>query len=211
MIDKDAIARTRIIPVVMLQDAADAVPLARALAAGGLPLIEVTFRTAAAQESIRRIAGEVPEAVAGAGTVINAAQARQAVDAGAQFLVSPGFLPEVASAASELGVPLYPGVATGTEIMQALAAGLTTLKLFPAETVGGVKAVKALSAPFPQVQFIPTGGVSLSNLADYLSQPAILAVGGTWMVGKELIAAKDWAKITELASAAVAKAKEVRP
>lgn len=201
----------RIVPVVVLEDADDAVPLARALVAGGLPVIEVTFRTAAAAESIRRIVDEVPGAVAGAGTVINPGQVDAAVDAGAQFLVSPGFLPEVAERAAQAGVPLFPGVATGSEIMQALASGLTILKLFPAGVVGGPKAIAAFSGPFPQVRFMPTGGVSEANLAEYLALKVVLAVGGTWMVTPELIRAGRWDEITRLAEAAVAKAKEARP
>lgn len=200
----------RIVPVVVLDDAGDAVPLARALVAGGLPVIEVTFRTAAAAESIRRIVAEVPDAVTGAGTVISPEQVDAAVEAGARFLVSPGFLPEVAARAAAAGVPLFPGVATGSEIMAALASGLSILKLFPAGVVGGPKAIAAFSGPFPQVRFMPTGGVSEANLGEYLGMEAVLAVGGTWMVGKDLIREGRWDEVTRLARAAVERAKEAR-
>ncbi|MDR0436134.1 MAG: bifunctional 4-hydroxy-2-oxoglutarate aldolase/2-dehydro-3-deoxy-phosphogluconate aldolase [Propionibacteriaceae bacterium] len=209
MVDVALLREARIIPVVALHDAADAVPLARALLAGGLPVIEVTFRTAAAAEAIRQMA-TVPGVVVGAGTVIDAQQARLAAAAGARFLVSPGLLAEVAEQARTLGLTLFPGVSTGSEIMQALSLGLTGLKLFPAGIVGGPAAIKAFSGPFPQVGFIPTGGVNEANLADYLALPQVIAVGGTWMLPGDAVADKDWHRIVRLAKAAITKAKEVR-
>ncbi|MDR2930859.1 MAG: bifunctional 4-hydroxy-2-oxoglutarate aldolase/2-dehydro-3-deoxy-phosphogluconate aldolase [Propionibacteriaceae bacterium] len=204
--DISTMERTRIIPVVVLDDAADAVPLARALVAGGLPLIEVTFRTAAAADSIAAIAAEVPDAVPGAGTVINTAQVEAARRAGAQFLVSPGILPSVVQAAAAAELPIFPGATSATEIMTALDLGLDVVKFFPAEIAGGVKAIKALSGPFPQVRFIPTGGVNEANLTAYLGLSSVVAVGGTWMVGKPLVRAKAWDQITSLAAQAVSEA-----
>lgn len=193
----------RIVPVVVLADSAGAEPLAGALVAGGLHCVEVTFRTDAAADVIRAMAAR-PELVVGAGTVLTAEQAEQAVTAGARFLVSPGFGPAVVRRCQELGVPVFPGIATATEIQMALDAGLDTVKFFPAEQLGGVGMVKALSAPFRTVQFIPTGGVDTGNLADYLAVPSVLAVGGTWMVAPDLLAAGDWAEVTRRCVAAVA-------
>jgi len=193
----------RIVPVVVLADSAGAEPLAGALVAGGLHCVEVTFRTDAAADVIRAMAAR-PELVVGAGTVLTAEQAEQAVTAGARFLVSPGFGPAVVRRCQELGVPVFPGIATATEIQMALDAGLHTVKFFPAEQLGGVGMVKALSAPFRTVQFIPTGGVDTGNLADYLAVPSVLAVGGTWMVAPDLLAAGDWAEVTRRCVAAVA-------
>jgi 2-dehydro-3-deoxyphosphogluconate aldolase / (4S)-4-hydroxy-2-oxoglutarate aldolase len=189
------VAETRILPVVVLEAAAGAAPLADALLAGGLRSVEVTFRTAAAAESIAAMA-QRPELFVGAGTVLTAAQVDQAVAAGAKFIVTPGFGPAVVARCQERGVPVFPGVATATEIQMALDAGLSTVKFFPAEQLGGVPMVKALSAPFRSVRFIPTGGVNVSNLASYLSVPSVVAVGGTWMVAPDLLAAGDWAEVT---------------
>ncbi|HZN70361.1 MAG TPA: bifunctional 4-hydroxy-2-oxoglutarate aldolase/2-dehydro-3-deoxy-phosphogluconate aldolase [Micromonosporaceae bacterium] len=193
----------RIVPVVVLADSAGAEPLAGALVAGGLHCVEVTFRTDAAADVIRAMAVR-PELVVGAGTVLTAEQAEQAVVAGARFVVSPGFGPAVVRRCQELGVPVFPGIATATEIQMALDAGLDTVKFFPAEQLGGVGMVKALSAPFRTVRFIPTGGVDTGNLADYLAVPSVLAVGGTWMVAPDLLAAGDWAEVTRRCVAAVA-------
>lgn len=193
----------RIVPVVVLADSAGAEPLAGALVAGGLHCVEVTFRTDAAADVIRAMAAR-PELVVGAGTVLTAEQAEQAVVAGARFVVSPGFGPAVVRRCQELGVPVFPGIATATEIQMALDAGLHTVKFFPAEQLGGVGMVKALSAPFRTVRFIPTGGVDTGNLADYLAVPSVLAVGGTWMVAPDLLAAGDWAEVTRRCVAAVA-------
>jgi len=193
----------RIVPVVVLADSAGAEPLAGALVAGGLHCVEVTFRTDAAADVIRAMTVR-PELVVGAGTVLTAEQAEQAVTAGARFVVSPGFGPAVVRRCQELGVPVFPGIATATEIQMALDAGLDTVKFFPAEQLGGVGMVKALSAPFRTVRFIPTGGVDTGNLADYLAVPSVLAVGGTWMVAPDLLAAGDWAEVTRRCVAAVA-------
>jgi len=193
----------RIVPVVVLADSAGAEPLAGALVAGGLHCVEVTFRTDAAADVIRAMAVR-PELVVGAGTVLTAEQAEQAVVAGARFVVSPGFGPAVVRRCQELGVPVFPGIATATEIQMALDAGLDTVKFFPAEQLGGVGMVKALSAPFRTVRFIPTGGIDTGNLADYLAVPSVLAVGGTWMVAPDLLAAGDWAEVTRRCVAAVA-------
>jgi 2-dehydro-3-deoxyphosphogluconate aldolase/(4S)-4-hydroxy-2-oxoglutarate aldolase len=191
----ETIAAGRIVPVVVLEEAAYAGRLADALLEGGLACAEVTFRTAAAADAIRRMA-ERPGMLVGAGTVLTAAQVDQAVDAGARFVVSPGFSAAVVARCRELGVPVLPGVASPTEIMQALDAGVDTVKFFPAEQLGGVPMVKALSAPFRSVRFVPTGGVSTTNVAAYLALPSVLAVGGTWMVAPDLLAARDWGAVT---------------
>jgi 2-dehydro-3-deoxyphosphogluconate aldolase/(4S)-4-hydroxy-2-oxoglutarate aldolase len=198
----DTIAAGRILPVVVLEDAAGAEPLAEALLAGGLRCVEVTFRTAAAADSIRAMAPRA-DLFVGAGTVLTPAQVDEAVAAGAKFIVSPGFGPAVVKHCLEIGVPVFPGVATATEIQMALDAGLDTVKFFPAEPLGGAPMVKALAAPFRSVRFIPTGGVNTGNVAAYLSLPAVLAVGGTWMVAPDLLAAGDWAEVTARTRAAL--------
>ncbi|MEE6257908.1 bifunctional 4-hydroxy-2-oxoglutarate aldolase/2-dehydro-3-deoxy-phosphogluconate aldolase [Plantactinospora sonchi] len=202
----ETIAATRILPVVVLENASAAPDLAAALTAGGLRAIEVTFRTAAAAEAIRLMA-ERPDLLVGAGTVLTPAQVDQAADAGAKFVVSPGFSPAVVRHCQERGLPVFPGAATATEIQMALDAGLETVKFFPAEQLGGVGMIKALAAPFRSVRFIPTGGVNTGNLADYLGVPAVLAVGGTWMVAPALLAAGQWDEVTRLTAAAVAAAR----
>lgn len=199
---EEVIGAARILPVVVLEDAASAGALADALTAGGLRSVEVTFRTDAALDTIRTMS-ENPELLVGAGTVLTPDQAEKAVEAGARFVVSPGFGPAVVRRCQELGVPVFPGVATATEIQMALDAGLRTVKFFPAEQLGGVAMIKALAAPFRSVRFIPTGGVNTGNLPDYLAHPAVLAVGGTWMVAPALLAAGNWAEVTRLARAAV--------
>ncbi|MDG4785231.1 bifunctional 4-hydroxy-2-oxoglutarate aldolase/2-dehydro-3-deoxy-phosphogluconate aldolase [Micromonospora sp. WMMD1102] len=199
----ETIAATRILPVVVLEDASSAPALAAALTEGGLRAIEVTFRTAAAAEAIRLMA-QRPDLLVGAGTVLTPAQVDQAAEAGARFVVSPGFSPAVVRHCQERGLPVFPGAATATEIQLALDAGLDTVKFFPAEQLGGVGMVKALAAPFRSVRFIPTGGVHTGNLADYLALPAVLAVGGTWMVAPQLLAEGRWDEVTRLTAAAVA-------
>jgi 2-dehydro-3-deoxyphosphogluconate aldolase / (4S)-4-hydroxy-2-oxoglutarate aldolase len=201
----EAIAAARILPVVVLNDARDADPLAGALTAGGLRSVEVTFRTDAAEESIRVMA-QRPDLLVGAGTVLTPGQVDQAVGAGAKFVVSPGFSPSVVRHCRELGVPVFPGAATATEIQMAVDAGLDTVKFFPAAQLGGVPMLKALAAPFRAIRFVPTGGVTTDNLADYLSVPAVLAVGGTWMVAPALLAAGEWAEVQRRTAAAVAAA-----
>jgi 2-dehydro-3-deoxyphosphogluconate aldolase/(4S)-4-hydroxy-2-oxoglutarate aldolase len=202
---EQAVGAVRILPVVVLADAKAAEPLADALLAGRLPCAEVTFRTEAAAEAIEIMARRT-ELLVGAGTVVSPAQVDRAVDAGARFIVSPGFGPAVVRRCAERGVAVFPGVATATEIQMALDAGLRTVKFFPAQQLGGAAMVKALAAPFRAVRFVPTGGVTTANLADYLSLPAVLAVGGTWMVAPDLLAAGDWAEVTRRAAAAVAAA-----
>lgn len=199
-------ARTRLVPVVVLNDAAGAGPLADALVAGGLRTAEVTFRTDAAAAAIERMA-EHPEMLVGAGTVVTPQQADEAVAAGARYIVSPGFSPRVVTHCLQLGIPVFPGVATATEIQMALDAGLDTVKFFPAGQLGGPASVKALAAPFRNVKFVPTGGVTTENLADYLAIKAVLAVGGTWMVAPDLLEAGDWAEVTKRTAAAVIAAK----
>ncbi|MFG2044697.1 bifunctional 4-hydroxy-2-oxoglutarate aldolase/2-dehydro-3-deoxy-phosphogluconate aldolase [Dactylosporangium sp. NPDC048998] len=200
----EVIAAGKIVPVVVLEEAALAGRLADALVEGGLHCAEVTFRTAAAADAIRGMA-ERPGMLVGAGTVLTAAQVDRAVDAGARFAVSPGFSAAVVERCAEHGVPVFPGVASPSEIMQALDAGLDTVKFFPAEQLGGVPMVKALSAPFRSVRFIPTGGVNAGNVADYLALPSVLAVGGTWMVAPDLLAARDWDAVTSRTRTALEK------
>lgn len=200
-----AIGAARLLPVVVINDAAQAAPLGAALVAGGLRSVEVTFRTDAAQASIRILAKD-PELVVGAGTVLTVDQVNQAVDAGARFVVSPGFGPAVVRRCQELGLPVFPGVASATEIQMALDAGLDTVKFFPAEQLGGARMVKALAAPYRGVKFIPTGGVTSANLRDYLAIPAVMAVGGTWMVAADLLRAEKWDEVTRLTAEAVSAA-----
>lgn len=199
----DRLAAARLVPVVVLDDAAHARPLAGALAEGGLPVAEVTFRTAAAAEAIAEMAAD-GRVLIGAGTVLTPAQVDQAVDAGARYVVSPGFSRDVVDRCAERGVLALPGAVTATEIQAALAAGITTVKFFPAETSGGAAAIKALSAPFGDVRFVPTGGIGPTNLAEYLDLPAVTAVGGSWMVPRDLIAAGRFAEVTAKVAEAVA-------
>lgn len=201
----DRIGAARLVPVVVLDDAASAAPLAEALAAGGLPVAEVTFRTAAAVESIRAMSAN-PDMLVGAGTVLTPEQVDAAVDAGASYIVSPGLSVPVVRRCAERGVLALPGAVTATEVQAALSEGLTAVKFFPAATSGGAPAIKALSAPFGDLRFVPTGGIGPANLSDYLSIEAVLAVGGSWMVPRSDIAAGDFAKVTSLTAEAVALA-----
>ena len=200
----------RLVPVVVLEDAGDAGALAGALVAGGLPVAEVTFRTAAAGDAIRVMAAR-GDVLVGAGTVLTVGQVDEAVAAGASYVVSPGLSRAVVERCAEHGVLALPGATTATEIQAALELGLTTVKFFPAGTSGGAPAIKALAAPFGGVSFVPTGGVSAQNLADYLSIPAVAAVGGSWMVPKDLIGGGDFAGVARLSAAAVALAESIRP
>ncbi|MBQ1109668.1 bifunctional 4-hydroxy-2-oxoglutarate aldolase/2-dehydro-3-deoxy-phosphogluconate aldolase [Streptomyces anulatus] len=193
-----------VVPVVVLHDAADAVPLARALVAGGLPAIEVTLRTPAALESIRAMAAEVPGAVVGAGTVISPEHVRDTVDAGARFLVSPGWTDALLEAMKASGVPFLPGVSTTSEVVALLERGVREMKFFPAEAAGGTAYLKALSAPLPQARFCPTGGISLASAPSYLALPNVGCVGGSWMVPGDAVAAKDWDRVARLAAEAAA-------
>ena len=207
---KSILENIPVVPVVVIDDADKAVAVARALVAGGLPIIEVTMRTPAAPAAIAAIAAEVPEAHVGAGTVLSAEQARSIVSAGARFIVSPGLHEDVVATANELGVPIIPGVVTATEAQQAWNMGLRELKFFPAEQAGGVAMIKSLSSVFRDVTFMPTGGVSTANLKDYLALPSVLACGGSWLTPAAVIAAGDYDQITKLAREALAVAREVR-
>lgn len=193
-----------IVPVVKIDDATKAEGLAKAMLDGGIPCIEITFRTAAAEEAIKRVTKAYPEMLVGAGTVINVEFAEKAVAAGAKFIVAPGFNPSVVDWCIERNVPVLPGVCTPSDIEAGLSRGLSTLKFFPAEASGGVNMLKNFAGPFPNLTFIPTGGIGLHNILDYAKQPNILAVGGSWMVKPELIEAEDWPAITKLCSDAVA-------
>ena len=193
-----------VVPVLIVDDAKSAVPLARALVAGGLKAIEITLRTAGALDAIRAVAEEVEGAEVGAGTILNVAQWDAAVEAGSKFIVSPGTTQELLDAARASHVPLLPGAATASEVMALREEGYTVLKFFPAEQAGGAAYLKALSSPLAGTLFCPTGGVSLKNALDYLSLPNVICVGGSWVAPKELVAAGDWAGITKLAAEAAA-------
>jgi 2-dehydro-3-deoxyphosphogluconate aldolase/(4S)-4-hydroxy-2-oxoglutarate aldolase len=189
------VRQLRVVPVIVIDDPADAVPLGAALAAGGLSCAEITFRTARALEALRRISAECPDLLAGAGTVLTPQQAAEARRAGARFVVAPGFNPAVVDYCLEHAIPVYPGVCTPTEIEAALQKGLGVLKFFPAEAIGGLPYLKAIAAPYTTVQFIPTGGINVSNLAAYLASPRVVACGGSWMAPQEWIAAKQFDRI----------------
>jgi len=197
------IQNTGIVPVVKLEDAKDACALAKALMDGGLPCAEITFRTAAAAESIKNIVTAYPDMLVGAGTVLTLEQLDKAITAGAQFIVSPGFNPEIVKGCVAKGVPVYPGCSSPTDMEAAMALGLKTVKFFPAENIGGIGAIKAMSAPYGDLTFIPTGGVNAKNINDYLSFPKVVACGGSWMVDPKLIEAGDFAEITRLTREAV--------
>ncbi|MDM0011795.1 bifunctional 4-hydroxy-2-oxoglutarate aldolase/2-dehydro-3-deoxy-phosphogluconate aldolase [Variovorax sp. J22P168] len=195
----DVMRDAPVIPVIVLHDVKDAVPLARALVAGGIRMLEVTLRTREALECIELIAKEVPEAVAGAGTIRSAADAQASALAGARFGVSPGYTRAVGKACHDLGLPLLPGVATGSEIMMAQEDGLTELKFFPAVQAGGLAMLKAWQGPFGEVRFCPTGGVHAGNAAEFLALSNVACVGGSWIVPTDAIAAGDWKRIEALA------------
>lgn len=194
------LAAARIIPVVDVDTVGHAVLLGRALADAGFTCVEITFRTAAATDSIAAVSADVPELAVGAGTVRTVGQARSAVQAGARFLVAPGLNPAIAAEAQALEVPMLPGVCTPTEIEQALGLGLTLLKFFPAEASGGIACLSALAGPYPDVMFVPTGGIGPANLPGYLALPTVVACGGSWMAPRSLIAQGDFAAIAVLAA-----------
>ena len=206
----EVIREKRIVPVVKLEQVSDALPLAKALIDGGLPVAEITFRTDAAEKSIRAIRTEYPDMLCGAGTIINRDQAGRAIEAGASFLVSPGFSREVAEYAAERRIPFLPGCCTPSELMEAISCGINVVKFFPAKQYGGLSTLKALSAPFPGLRFMPTGGVSAENLQEFLKQDMIFACGGSWMVAPELIREGRFDRITELTREAVLLAKKTR-
>lgn len=199
-----------VIPVLQIDNADDAVPVAESLSAGGLPVAEITLRTEAALDSIRHIAHEAPHILVGAGTVANQEQAQRACEAGAKFLVSPGLDEEVILWAQERQIPIVPGAVTPTEIMRATRLGLTLLKFFPADAMGGVKTLKSISDPFPQVRFIPTGGIGRENLAEYLRLINVHAIGGSWMAKRQLIAEARFDEITRAAKEASDLVKQIR-
>ena len=199
-----------VVPVVVLNDAKDALPLAKALVEGGLACAEVTFRTEAAEESIRLMSEAYPEMLVGAGTVLTIDQVDRAVKAGAKFIVSPGFDPEIVDYCLENNIPVFPGCVTPSEVAQAVKRGLKVVKFFPAEQAGGIAMIKAMAAPYTMVKFMPTGGINAKNLADYLSCDKILCCGGSWMVKGDMIKAGEFDKICTMAKEAVAKVKEIR-
>ena len=208
----DTISRCRVLPVVVIEDATLAVPLAEALISGGLPCIEITLRTPAALASIAAIRKGLPNMIVGAGTVLGVEQLQQALDAGAQFGVSPGLSESVVSRAQQLNLPFFPGVMTPGEVERARALGCAILKFFPAEAAGGVTMLQALAGPYSHtgVKFIPTGGIKRESLATYLALPIVFAVGGSWLAEKKSLAARDWSAITALAADAVRTVAEVR-
>ncbi len=199
----DVIASGRLVPVIVLQDEDHAEPLAAALVEGGLTCAEVTFRTAAAESAIKTMTNDA-RLLVGAGTVLTPDQVDRAIAAGARFIVSPGLSRPVVRHCASLGVPVFPGVASATEIMAALDEGIDVVKFFPAEPLGGVAMINALAAPFPTVRFVPTGGITAAQLPAYLAHPAVVAVGGSWMVAPALVAARRWDEITRLTAAATA-------
>ena len=197
------IQKIGIVPVVVLDDAKDAAPLAKALCEGGLPCAEVTFRTAAAEESIRIMATEFPEMLVGAGTVLTTEQVDRAVNAGAKFIVSPGLNPVVVKYCVDKGIPVTPGTSNPSDVEMAISLGLDVVKFFPAEQAGGINMIKAMSAPYTQMKFMPTGGINAKNINSYLAFDKILACGGSWMVKKDLVAAGEFDKIRDLTKEAV--------
>ena len=199
-----------VVPLVQAEEPALAVDISRALAKGGLTVAEVVFRTDRALECLQAVADEVPEMIAGAGTVLSAAQARRAVASGAKFVVSPGLDDGVVAACKEAGVPVYPGIYTPSEIQHAFNLGLDVVKFFPASIAGGVPAIKAVAGVFRTMRFMPTGGISAANLADYLALPSVLACGGSWLTPADAVAAGDFDTITRLAEEAIGIARKVR-
>jgi 2-dehydro-3-deoxyphosphogluconate aldolase / (4S)-4-hydroxy-2-oxoglutarate aldolase len=209
----NAIAEHRLVPVIELDRATDAPFLAEALLKGGLPVIELTFRTGAAAESIAAVRKEFPEMLVGAGTVVLPEQFQQALEAGAQFLVSPGFDAGLTRTAVQNGVPYLPGVATASELQGALALGVTVCKFFPAEEIGGARFLRILAATYRAFSpgFVPTGGINLNNLESWLLEPSVVAVGGSWLAAKQWIKDKDWAAIRESVASSVRIAKAIKP
>ncbi|GAA0347794.1 bifunctional 4-hydroxy-2-oxoglutarate aldolase/2-dehydro-3-deoxy-phosphogluconate aldolase [Bowmanella denitrificans] len=196
-------AQGPVVPVLVIKDVAHAVPLAKALIEGGIRVLEVTLRTPAALDVIREIADKVPDAMIGAGTVTNAAQLQQVAEAGAKFAISPGLTTELLEAGNASKIALIPGISSISELMKGRDLGYTHFKFFPAEASGGIKALKSIGGPFPDVTFCPTGGIGANNYLDYLALPNVRCVGGSWLAPDDVVAEGNWAKITELASQAV--------
>lgn len=207
MTSEEIFSQGPVVPVLVIKDVEHAVPLAKALIAGGIRVLEVTLRTEAALEVIAKIAKEVPEAIIGAGTVTNREQLQQVIDAGAKFAISPGLTTDLLKAGNEGSIALIPGISSISELMTAVDHGYTHLKFFPAEASGGVKALKAIGGPFPDIKFCPTGGISPSNYNDYLALPSVRCAGGSWLAPEDAMVNGEWDKITELAKQAVAGAK----
>jgi 2-dehydro-3-deoxyphosphogluconate aldolase/(4S)-4-hydroxy-2-oxoglutarate aldolase len=206
----DKLHQLGIIPVVRLDDANNAVPLAKALCQGGLPCAEVTFRTAAAEKSIANMSATFPDMLIGAGTVLTINQVQKAITAGATFIVSPGFNPEVVGYCIEHEIPIFPGCMTPSEIERAISFGLDVVKFFPAEAAGGIKMIKALAGPYVDMKFIPTGGINTDNIENYLGFSKVIACGGSWMVKDELIAAGDFEEIAVVTAQAVRRVSDLR-
>ncbi|HOV62616.1 MAG TPA: bifunctional 4-hydroxy-2-oxoglutarate aldolase/2-dehydro-3-deoxy-phosphogluconate aldolase [Spirochaetia bacterium] len=201
------IKETKLVPVVKINDAKDAIPLGKALIAGGLPVAEITFRTDAAEESIRKLAAEVPGLLVGAGTVLTTDQVDRAIQAGARFIVSPGFNPRIVDYCIAKKIPVIPGINSPSQVEMGLERGLTILKFFPAEASGGIQMLKALAGPYVGVKYIPTGGISADNLVEYLKLSCVFACGGSWMVKDELISSGRFDEITRLTAEAVRRVK----
>ena len=192
-----------VVPVIVIKDLADAVPMAKALLAGGIKVLEVTLRTPVALEAIRLLAQEVPDAIVGAGTVTNAAQLQQVIEAGAKFAISPGLTRELLQAGKDSAIPLIPGIASISELMEGTGLGYTHFKFFPAEAAGGVKTLKSIHGPFADVRFCPTGGINPDNLQRYMALANVMCVGGTWMFDSEWVKNGDWARIQQCSSEAL--------
>jgi 2-dehydro-3-deoxyphosphogluconate aldolase/(4S)-4-hydroxy-2-oxoglutarate aldolase len=205
----EAIASCGLVPVAVIDDSANAVPLGGALLAAGLPCVEVTFRTSAAADSIEALTRELPDLLVGAGTVLTVAQAEAAVVAGSRFIVSPVTDPGVVGWCLDRGIPVVPGASTPTEVHAAMAVGADVIKFFPAEPAGGIGAITSMAAVFPDVRFVPTGGIGPGNLSDYLAVPAVVACGGTWIASRAAIRDRDWAGVERRAADAVALARNV--
>lgn len=197
-----------VVPVLVIENVEDAVPIAQALIAGGIKVLEVTLRTANALAVIKEIASKVPEAMVGSGTVTNPETLQQSIDAGAKFALSPGMTTELLAAAKKSSIPLIPGISSISELMKGIDAGFDHFKFFPAEAAGGAKTIKSVSGPFPNVRFCPTGGINLGNMGNYLSLSNVSCIGGSWLVPDETVKNKDWAAITEITKKAVAAAKQ---
>ncbi|MBM5029813.1 bifunctional 4-hydroxy-2-oxoglutarate aldolase/2-dehydro-3-deoxy-phosphogluconate aldolase [Vibrio parahaemolyticus] len=205
---KEQLKALKVIPVIAIDKAEDIIPLGKVLAENGLPAAEITFRSAAAAEAIRLLRETQPDMLIGAGTVLNREQAFAAKEAGATFIVSPGFNPNTVKACQEIGIDIVPGVNNPSTVEAALEMGLTTLKFFPAEASGGINMVKSLLAPYTDIELMPTGGINPANIKDYLAIPRVLACGGTWMVDKKLIEAGNWEELARLTREAVALVNE---